>query len=131
MYDSLIHGKFISEDTKMKKINKARMQQLLEKNPTAVIADMRSPVAYRDGHVAGAVNLPLKNFINKIMSMPKDTVIIAYSTSFDDVDLVQGFNYAEQLGFTKLYAAEYNSLKQHGSCDPSDRMRSRANRGTL
>lgn len=95
----------------MKKINKARMQQLLEKNPTAIIVDMRSPVAYRDGHVAGAVNLPLKNFINKIMSMPKDTVIIAYSTNFDDVDLVRGFNYAEQLGFTKLYAAEYNSIK--------------------
>lgn len=95
----------------MKKINKARMQQLLEKNPTAVIADMRSPVAYRDGHVAGAVNLPLRNFINKIMPMPKDTVIIAYSTSFDDVDLVQGINYAEQLGFTKLHAAEYNTIK--------------------
>lgn len=95
----------------MKKINKARMQQMLEKNPNAVIADMRSPVSFRDGHIAGALNLPLKNFTNKIMPMPKDTLIIAYSTSFDDVDLVQGINYAEQLGFTKLHAAEYNNIK--------------------
>jgi len=95
----------------MKKIAKVRFEQLLEKNPNVVIADMRSPVSYRDGHIPGAINLPLKNFLNKIMPMPKDTVIVAYSTSFSDVDLVQGINYAEQLGFTKLHAAEYNTLK--------------------
>lgn len=95
----------------MKKINKNRFQQIVAKNKDHFLVDMRSPVNYRDGHINGAVNLPLRNFINKIMGMPRDTVIVAYSTSFDDVDLTQGMNYAQQLGFTKLYVAEYSDIK--------------------
>lgn len=94
----------------MKKIAKKKLEQLMTKK-SVLVADMRSPVSFRDGHISGAVNLPLRNFVNKIMGMPKDSVIVAYSTKFDDVDLVQGLNYAEQMGFTNLYAAEYASIK--------------------
>lgn len=95
----------------MKKISKSKLEQLMAKDKSVFIADMRSPVSYRDGHVLGAVNLPLRNFLNKIMALPRDSTVVAYSTNFTDVDLVQGFNYAEQLGFTKLYVAEYDSIK--------------------
>ena len=40
----------------MKRINKERATQLIEKGATLV--DMRSPVSFRDGHIKGAVNLP-------------------------------------------------------------------------
>lgn len=95
----------------MKKINKTRFEQLVSSKKELIIADMRSPVSYRDGHIVDSVNLPLRNFINKIMGVSKDTTIIAYSTNFSDVDLTQGMNYAEQLGFKNLYMAEYDSLK--------------------
>jgi hypothetical protein len=95
----------------MKKLNKNKFQQLVDKNKIVLLADLRSPVDFRNSHLSNAVNLPLKNFTNKIMGMPRDSLIVAYSTSFDDIDLVQGFNYAEQLGFTKLYVAEYEALK--------------------
>lgn len=94
----------------MNKIAKKKLEQLMAKKKV-FIADMRSPVNFRDGHVPGATNLPLRNFVNTVMGMPKDSVIVAYSTKFDDVDLVQGMNYAEQMGFTNLYAAEYDSIK--------------------
>lgn len=94
----------------MKKIPKTKLQQLQSKKDVFLV-DMRSPVAFRDGHISGAVNLPLKNFLNKIMGMPKDAVIVAYSTSFNDIDLTQGFNYGEQLGMTNMYVAEFEALK--------------------
>lgn len=94
----------------MKKISQTKFKQLLKKSP--VVADMRSPVAFRDGHIDNAINLPLRNFINKIMPLPKSTVIVAYSTNLTDIDLVQGMKYAEELGFTEVYYADYSSLKE-------------------
>ena len=83
----------------------------MAKETKPLLADMRSPVSFRDGHIDNAINLPLKNFVNKIMGLPRDSEIIVYSTAMDDVDLVRGINYAEQLGFKKLYAAEFDNLK--------------------
>jgi phage shock protein E len=93
----------------MKSVNKEKMGKLVEKG--AFLVDMRSPVDYRDSHVSGAVNLPLRNFLNKIMGMPKTTTIVAYSTSLGDPDLTQGMNYAEVIGFTNLYGGEFKQLK--------------------
>ncbi len=94
----------------MKKIDKKKFLKLLEKK-NVIVADMRSPVNFRDGHVDSAINLPLRNFTNKIMGLPRDHHIIAYSSSFEDSELLQGMNYATQLGFENLYIGEYNTLK--------------------
>lgn len=95
----------------MKITTKTKLESILNANSGAILADVRSPVSFRDGHVDGAVNLPLKNFVNKVMGLPRTTTIIAYSTNYDDVDLVQGVKYAELLGFTKIHTAEYHSIK--------------------
>lgn len=94
----------------MKKIDKKTFLKLVEKK-NVLVADMRNPVNYRDGHITNSLNLPLKNFTNKIMGLGRNYHIIAYSTSFDDADMALGIRYAEQLGFTNLYVAEYNTLK--------------------
>lgn len=95
----------------MKTINKDKFDKLVTADKIALLADMRSPVSFRDGHIDGSTNLPLKNFVNKIMGMPRDAVVVAYSTTLEDVDLVRGLNYAEQLGFTKVHAGLYGDLK--------------------
>lgn len=92
----------------MKFIGKARADDLVEKG--AVLIDMRSPVDYRDGHIEGAINLPLRNFVNHIMSLPKDKTILVYGKTEFDVDLKQGYNYAYNMGFSKLFFAEYDVL---------------------
>lgn len=93
----------------MKRINKEKMEALRAKG--ALLADMRSPVSYRDGHVDGAVNLPLRNFTNAIMQIAdKNKSIVMYADSVDDLDLTQGVKYAELLGFSNIYVADFRTL---------------------
>lgn len=94
----------------MKRIGKEKLKKLLDKG--AILVDMRSPVSFRDGHIAGSVNLPLKNFTNLLMKTPdRKKSIIMYGETLTDTDLTQGVNYAEQLGFTEIFVADYESLK--------------------
>lgn len=94
----------------MKRIGKNKAVELVKRG--ALLVDMRSPVAFRDGHVEGAVNLPLRNFVNRIMSMDKKTKIIIYSDAVSDDVLRQGNTYAENLGFSEIYIADYTSLTE-------------------
>lgn len=94
----------------MKTITKEKMKQLVAKG--AFLVDMRSPVEFRNAHVDGAVNLPLLNFTNKIMGMPKTTALIIYSDSATDAVLSQGVNYAEIMGFTKIHVGTFSELKE-------------------
>ena len=94
----------------MKTITKEKMKQLVSKG--AFLVDMRSPVDYRNAHVSGAVNLPLLNFTNKIMGMPKTTAIVIYSDSSNDAVLSQGVNYAEVMGFTNIHVGTFLEFKE-------------------
>ena len=76
-----------------------------------MLVDMRSPVDYRDSHLDNAVNLPLTNFANKVLTIPKDTTLILYSKSFKDIELEMGVKYATQAGIQNIYAAEYDAIK--------------------
>lgn len=93
----------------MNRIGKERSNKLIEKG--AILVDMRSPVSFRDGHIKGAVNLPLKNFTTLLMKTEKKATIIIYGDTHEDKELSQGYNYAEQLGFTKVYTTDYMTLK--------------------
>ncbi len=93
----------------MKRISKEKAKKLIDKG--AILVDMRSPVSFRDGHITGAVNLPLKNFTNLLMKTDRKKTIIIYGDTYEDADLAHGFNYAEQLGFGTVFATDYTSLK--------------------
>ena len=98
------------EDIKMNQITKERATKLLAKG--AILVDMRTPVAFRDGHVAESQNLPLKQFTNLLMkTSDKKKSIIVYGDSVDDADLKIGINYATQLGFSQVYVSDYKTLK--------------------
>lgn len=94
----------------MKTIGKNKAVELVQRG--ALLVDMRSPVAFRDGHVEGAINLPLRNFVNHIMPMGKKTKIIIYSDAVTDDVLRQGNTYAETLGFVDVFIADYKSLTE-------------------
>ena len=100
----------------MKRVSKSAAQDLVARG--ALLVDMRSPVAYRDGHVTGAVNLPLLNFVNRIMAMERKSKIIIYSDDANDAILRQGNTYAETLGFVNIYYADYLSLTQDAVAPP-------------
>lgn len=92
----------------MKKASKSTVERLVAKG--AMLVDMRSPIDFRDGTISGAVNLPLRNFLNKITGMDRKSKIIIFGASMEDPDVKHGFNYANQLGFTEVYISAYSQL---------------------
>lgn len=94
----------------MRKINKQRATQLIKKG--AVLVDMRSPVAFRDGHVSGAINQTLKAFLNYLVATKdKKTNIIIYSNGVDLGDVEYATKYADQLSFSNVYVSDYQTLR--------------------
>lgn len=94
----------------MRHINKERFTKLVNKG--AMLIDMRSPVAFRNGHISGAKNLTLRQFTNHLMTVKdKSTTIIVYCDTFCEDDLKHALNYADQLGFNKIMTADYHVIK--------------------
>lgn len=94
----------------MNRIGKSKALDLVKKG--AMLVDMRSPVAFRDGHVAGAVNLPLRNFINAILKLDRKQALIMYSEAINDVDLKQGLVYTATLGFKNIYVSTFADMTE-------------------
>jgi 3-mercaptopyruvate sulfurtransferase SseA len=92
----------------MQTVTKKRFDDLVKKG--AKVIDMRSPVSFRDGSVPGAVNLPLKPFLNKLMAFDVKEKIILIGTTLDLPDLKTAYNYADKLGCQNVYVADYNQL---------------------
>jgi rhodanese-related sulfurtransferase len=88
--------------------NKERVSQLVGRG--AMLVDMRSPVAFRNGSIDGSVNLPLKSFLNQLAGLDKKTKLILFSDTSEDADVKTGINYAVQLGFNNLFVSEYREL---------------------
>ena len=89
-----------------------------EENPTDVEAsdienlvknkefllDVREEYEYQDGHIKGAVNLPLREILGKKDSLPKDKDIYVYCRSgHRSADAV---NFLKSLGFEKVHNIE-------------------------
>ena len=94
----------------MKFANKTRVKTLMDKG--AVLIDLRTPVDFRNGTIDGAKNLPLKNFLNSFLKFDKTKPIVLIVNFVDDDDLKTVNTYADQLGYEKVWAAEYNQLRE-------------------
>jgi rhodanese-related sulfurtransferase len=53
---------------------KVNMKELMASG--ALVVDVRTPAEYKDGHVKGAINLPLQTLGNNLNKFKKDQVII-------------------------------------------------------
>lgn len=94
----------------MRHITKERFTKLVNKG--TMLVDMRSPVAFRNGHIAGAMNMTLRQFTNYLMILSnRNLEIILYCDTFCEDDLKHALNYADQLGFTKILTADYHTIK--------------------
>lgn len=93
----------------MNRIGKIKAQDKLNKG--AMLVDIRSPVKYRDGHIEKSENLPLKNYVNKAMGLPKKSVIILYADDIKDDDLSKCVKYSLELGLENVFVTTYDELK--------------------
>ena len=53
---------------------KVNMKELMASG--ALVVDVRTPAEYKDGHVKGAINLPLQTLGNNLNKLKKNQVII-------------------------------------------------------
>ena len=90
-----------------KSIDRTRVDQLVANG--ALLVDMRSPIAFRDGTVTGSVNLPLRNLLNKLTGMNRKTNVIIFGQTESDDDVVAGINYAARMGFN-VFVSDYSRL---------------------
>lgn len=56
------------------------MEELLKriKSKNVVILDVRPEMEYKNGHIAGAINIPVENLTAKIKKLPKNKEYVAY-----------------------------------------------------
>lgn len=78
-----------------------KAQTLVSKG--ALLIDVRSPVAFRDGTLPGAVNMSLRQ-LSQLINKPKNTPIVVFGEGDDDPTLKSALNYISQYGFSKVYS---------------------------
>ena len=89
--------KEISADVEAKDI------ETLSKNKEFLL-DVREEYEYEEGHVKGAVNLPLREILSQKDSLPKDRDVYVYCrTAHRSADAV---NFLKSLGFDKVHNVE-------------------------
>lgn len=78
-----------------------KAQKLVQKG--ALLIDVRSPVAFRDGTLPGAVNMSLRQ-LSQLATKAKTTPVIVFGDSDDDPTLKSALNYIELYGFNAVYS---------------------------
>lgn len=93
----------------MNKVNKDKAMKLVHGG--AKLIDIRSPVAFRDGTIPGAINMPFKNFLNFLIGMKTNDRVVIFSDRYSDQDIKDILKYATQLNKTQnIFISTYKDL---------------------
>ena len=86
-----------------KEVNYKTVREMLKKE-NAVLIDVRSHQEYEEGHLIGAILLPLYNIENEILNLVpnKNTTIIVYCTS--GIRSKEAGEILEMLGYENVYS---------------------------
>lgn len=86
-----------------KEINIEELNQIIKTNQNIILLDVRSPQEYKEGHLMGAINIPLyeleTNYKNKLND--KKEVVIVYCQS--GIRSKKAIKILQKYGFTNLY----------------------------
>jgi rhodanese-related sulfurtransferase len=69
---------FIASNLLQDRIRFIHAEQLSVLSQQSLIVDVRGEQEFAQGHIAGAINIPLKDLRNQLASLPKDKPIILY-----------------------------------------------------
>ncbi len=69
--------------------------------PDVMIVDVRTPAEYAEGHIAGAVNLPLQTIESWYKDLPKDKPVYLYCRSGNRSQ--QAAEFLKKKGFSNVY----------------------------
>lgn len=80
-------------------------EQLISRDPSALVVDVRTPGEYASGHVAGARNVDVTGdgFAEAFVSIPKDQTVYVYCRSGSRSTRAKGI--LEEMGFQSVVNA--------------------------
>src|SRR5262249_1977672 len=72
---------------------------MLNREPNAMIVDVREPEEYQTGHVPGAINLPQAELASRLEELPKDKQLLLVCQS--GMRSVRSAQFLRQAGFSR------------------------------
>ena len=86
-----------------KKITFYELKNIMKSNNNILLIDVRSNQEYIEGHLAGAINVPVYNLANKIQNTVKNksNIIILYCQS--EIRSIKAKKILERMGYCNIY----------------------------
>lgn len=86
-----------------KEISYKKLEEIMKNNPKAILVDVRSKQEYNEGHLDGAINIPLYDLEKQIEKLPPDKqcAVILYCRSGHRSR--QAKEKLEKLGYENIY----------------------------
>lgn len=102
-------------------IAQALLVERLESDEPPLLVDVRTPGEYRDGHVPGAINIPLQELLRRMDELRayRNTEMVLYCES--GVRAGHAGRMLEQRGFTELRSLEGHMSAWRGAGLPAER----------
>lgn len=82
-------------------INKVAQVKKLSQSDRALFIDVREPSEYRQGHIQGAINIPLRTLTERLDDIPHDRQVVIYCSS----------GYRTGIAVASLQLLGYNNIK--------------------
>ena len=79
----------------------AEAKALIEEKPDMVILDVRTPSEFDDGHIEGAINIPVDYLAGRLDELSKDDELLVYCRTGNRSARAVGI--LEDAGFTKIF----------------------------
>ena len=90
-----------TSENKHKTINSLEAIEMMESEKDYIIVDVRTPEEFADGHIEGAINIPLDTISTSIPELPnKNQLIMIYCRSGNRSN--QAANKLDDLGYTNV-----------------------------
>ena len=87
---------------------KVNVKELMDNG--AIVLDVRSPAEFKDGHIQGAINLPLQTLGSNLNKLKKDQVIITCCRSGSRSGMAR--RQLQAAGYTQVYnGGAWSSLR--------------------
>lgn len=95
-----------------RKLSPAGLSHLLKTGKNIAVIDVRDAKEYREGHIPGAINIPLEVFAAKTAGLSKDKTIVVYCNSGSRSS--DAYRNLMQRGYTDIYQSLYYDWRHQG-----------------
>lgn len=78
-----------------------RARELIQENPSLVILDVRTDAEFREGHIEGAINIPVGELEGRLGELDRGDEMLVYCRTGNRSSTAVGI--LEENDFTKIY----------------------------